>query len=40
MKDLQNFNDPKRLFALWKEFAGEDLLNSVQDKKEKKEEKR
>lgn len=34
--DEYNFNDPRLLFKLWKEFTGEDLTISKAPKKEKK----
>ena len=35
MTDPSLFNSPKRLFELWKELTGEDLLNGeLQTKKE------
>jgi hypothetical protein len=31
MSDTQSFNDPRRLFSLWKELTGEDLLPAGAD---------
>ena len=37
MTDSYTYNSPKRLFELWKELTGEDLLNGeLQTKKEVK----
>lgn len=33
MTDPSLFNSPKRLFDLWKELTGEDLLNTEQHSK-------
>lgn len=38
MTDSLSFNDPRRLFELWKELTGEDLL-PVQNGQEKTKEK-
>ena len=36
MIDRYAYNDTRRLFALWKELSGEDLLNSAHEKERKK----
>lgn len=36
VKMPESFNDPRRLFRLWKEYSGEDLLNQTPETNERK----
>ena len=31
----ESFNDPRRLFRLWKELTGEDLMSDMREKTER-----